>query len=477
MRTNAGLIAALASVTVAHRTQDGSGFPPPRSGKRQDIVPPGKWRVSPLDGSKIALPTAEQLAFQDREMGCLVHFNMATYITQDGCNHDPTLVPARELFDPEQLDTDQWMDTIRSFGGKYATLVAKHNCGFTTWPTKVMFKDVAGATVPYNYTIAQSPVKGKDVVESFVESTEKYGFGNGFYYSVVVNNYLNVQSAHVRNVTAAPGQVGITTDVYNDVVFQQLEELWGKYGNLTEVGLQSGTAILEHLADRVQIWFDGGYSGDQKDRTQSLLQKAQPGAVIFNGCHDDGTCVSDNGIRWIGNELGHATEENWSSGLTGSGASDSAYFTPSECDTTLQTGDRWFFGVDTPLRSLEEMIKVYHETELGDFVRQCYDHPVQPLCGERNTAKGTYNLTFDKAVEIDRVVLMEDQTNGQVIRTYHVWGRQGKEGGWSLLSNGTSVGHKKIDLFSKPATVTEVMVNSTFVDTPKWRSVNVHKCS
>ena len=240
MKTNAGLIAALASVTAAHgvRTQDGSGYPPPPPGKRQDIAPPGKWRISPLDGSKIALPTAEQLAFQDREMGCLVHFNMATYIAQDGCNGDPTLGPARDLFDPEQLDTDQWMETVRSFGGKYATLVAKHNCGFTTWPTKVTFKDVAGETIPYNYTIAQSPVKGKDVVESFVESTEKYGFGHGFYYSVVVNNYLNVQSAQVRNVTAAPGQVGITTDVYNDVVFEQLEELWGKYGNLTEVSLQ-----------------------------------------------------------------------------------------------------------------------------------------------------------------------------------------------------------------------------------------------
>lgn len=151
------------------------------------------------------------------------------------------------------------------------------------------------------------------------------------------------------------------------------------------------------------------------------------------------------------------------------------------------------------------MIKVYHETvgrncvlaldlspdrrglipdshvarykELGDFVRQCYDHPVQPSCKKRNKAKGTYTLTFDKPAQIDRVVLMEDQTDGQVIRTYHVWGRQSKESEWSLLSNGTSVGHKKIDLFSKPATVTEVMVNSTFVDTPKWRSVTVHKCS
>ncbi len=83
------------------------------------------------------------------------------------------------------------------------------------------------------------------------------------------------------------------------------------------------------LADEVQIWFDGGYSGDQKERIQTLLQKAQPNAVIFGGCQDNGTCVSDNSsmillceisriqelifvVRWIGNELGHAEEENWS---------------------------------------------------------------------------------------------------------------------------------------------------------------------
>ncbi|ATY67468.1 glycoside hydrolase family 29 [Cordyceps militaris] len=476
MKTAAGLIVAFSSV-AAHglRTRDGAG---PTS--------PGKWRLSPLDGSTIALPTRAQLAFQDREMGCLIHFNMATYITPDGCNGDPALVPPRALFDPAQLDTDQWMEAVQSLGGRYATLVAKHNCGFATWPTQVRFEDLAGDTVAYNYTVAQSPVNGRDVVGEFVRSASKYGLGHGFYYSVVVNNYLNVQASRVRDVAPAPGQVGITTDVYNEIVFEQLEELWGRYGNLTE------------------IWFDGGYSGDQRDRIQTLLQKTQPNAVIFNGCQDDGTCVSDKSIRWIGNELGHAEEENWSTGLLNSGSPDSPYFTPAECDTTLQAGGRWFFGVDAPLRSLEALIKVYHETvgrncvlaldispdrrglvpaahvaryrALGDFVRRCYDHPVRPSGGAAG-GDGSYTLVFDGPVEIDRVVLMEDQTDGQVIRTYRVWGRQSTGADWGLLSKGTSVGHKKIDLFPKMVTVTEVMVNSTFVDTPKWRSVTVHKCS
>ena len=44
------------------------------------------------------------------------------------------------------------------------------------------------------------------------------------------------------------------------------------------------------------------------------------------------------------------------------------------------------------------------------------------------------------------------------------------------MSNGTSVGHKKIDLFAEAVTVKEVMISTTFVDTPKWRSVSVHLC-
>lgn len=127
------------------------------------------------------------------------------------------------------------MESISALGAKYATLVAKHNCGFTIWPSDVSFEAKDGETMPYNYTIAQSPVKGEDVVRMFVDSAKQHGVGHGFYYSVVVNNFLNVQNSEVRDVDLAPGQVGITNGTYNEVVLKQLEELWGKYGELTEV--------------------------------------------------------------------------------------------------------------------------------------------------------------------------------------------------------------------------------------------------
>lgn len=151
-----------------------------------------KYRVSPIDGSKIALPTKEQLAWQDKEIGVIIHFEIATYLSVDGCNNIPNLLPNQSLFDPVSLNTDQWVDTINSLGAKYATLVAKHNCGFTTWPSEVAFQTRNNETIRYNCTIAQSPVHGKDVVTSFVESAQGGNIGHGFYYSLMWNNFLNV---------------------------------------------------------------------------------------------------------------------------------------------------------------------------------------------------------------------------------------------------------------------------------------------
>ncbi|OBT53599.1 hypothetical protein VE04_07443 [Pseudogymnoascus sp. 24MN13] len=463
----------------------------PATTQRDISIYTPKYRISPIDGSTIALPTPEQLAFQDKEIGVLIHFEIATYISNDGCNNVPTLVPNQTIFDPTLLNTNQWMDTITSLGAKYATLVAKHNCGFATWPSDVIFQTTDNETIHYNYTIAQSPVSGQNVVKSFVDSAEKYNVGHGFYYSLVWNNFLNVQDSKVRNATLSPGQVGITDSTYDQIVQDQLTDLWSNYGNLTEL--------------------DGGYSTRQMGAIESLLKTHQPQAVVFNGCESNGTCISPNSVRWIGTETGQAPKENWSSGVTkGGGDPHSPYFCPAECDTTLQTGDRWFFRVNQPLRSLKEMIDVYHKTvgrnclleldlapdrsglvpagqvarykQLGDFINSCYSSPIAHNATHSESDTGIYSMKFDQPTLIDRIILMEDQTDGQVIRSYQVYGKISNDTNgasnvpFTLISKGTSVGHKKIDLFSNAIPVIEVMVNSTYVDIPVWRSVSVHLC-
>jgi hypothetical protein len=42
--------------------------------------------------------------------------------------------------------------------------------------------------------------------------------------------------------------------------------------------------------------------------------------------------------------MGIAPDPNWSTGVTNNGGDpDNPIFCPAECDTTLQTGDRWFW--------------------------------------------------------------------------------------------------------------------------------------
>lgn len=460
----------------------------------RDTTSPGqaKYRTSSIDGTKIALPTKEQLAFQDNEIGMLIHFDTSQYYGGiNGCNFVPELVPEAELFNPTELDTDQWMEVSASLGAKFATLVAKHNCGFATWPTETTFQLRNNQTQEYNYTIDESPVRGLDLVGSFKESAAKYDIGRGLYYSANVNNFLNVQLSTVLDTPLSPGQVAITNSTYDEIVFDQLTELWSSYGEMTE------------------IWFDGGYSATQEDKIIELLQEYQPQAMIFNGCQTNGSCVSENSVRWIGNEVGEAPEENWSSGVTNDGGDmQSPIFCPSVCDTTLLTDGLWFYNETIPLRSITELISVYHTTvgrncvlelnltpadngliapnhvalyeELGTFISSCYGESADEDAEHDISDDGSvYSISFDSPTSIDRIVLMEDQTEGQVISSYKVeakvvGGYSAEE--WTEVSKGTSIGHKKIDLFDGVVEVSDVRVTTTFIDTPKWRSVSVHRC-
>jgi alpha-L-fucosidase len=122
---------------------------------------------------------------------------------------------------PKQANTDQWCKAIASFGGKWATLVAKHECGFALWPTKA-----ESGGFKYNYSVGED----QDIVRQFAESCAGYGIKIGLYYSVNRNSYLNVWD---------PGAVRAGSPInqtqYADIVMQQLTELWTNYGDIAEI--------------------------------------------------------------------------------------------------------------------------------------------------------------------------------------------------------------------------------------------------
>jgi alpha-L-fucosidase len=133
-------------------------------------------------------------------------------------------------------------------------------------PTAVKFPlNPSGQIVSYNYTVDYSPMKGIDVLGEFVKSCEKRQIRTGFYYSVVSNTYLNVESGlvsytiflffqnlssydtniKVQNHTLQPGQLNITQETYDSIVLQQLRELWTNYDSLNEIWFDGGLVIQQ----------------------------------------------------------------------------------------------------------------------------------------------------------------------------------------------------------------------------------------
>jgi hypothetical protein len=51
--------------------------------------------------------------------------------------------------------------------------------------------------ISYNYTVAYSSVKDVDVFGEFIKSCEKRQIGTGLYYTVMANNWLNVDNGFV----------------------------------------------------------------------------------------------------------------------------------------------------------------------------------------------------------------------------------------------------------------------------------------
>lgn len=399
-------------------------------------------------------PSPEQLLWQEQELGMFFHFDIPVF--KPGWKWRSFKdFPTPDLYNPEKMDTDQWMEAAKAMGAKYVVFVAKHCSGFLQWQSDL-----------YPYGVRQSKWRdGKgDVVKMFTDSARKYGLKPGLYASVSANGWWGVDNPGLVN--RGKGGDPEAQRRYAKVCEGMATELWSRYGDLFE------------------IWFDGGALAPEKGGPDlmPILEKYQPHAILFQGPKR-----SRNLIRWIGNERGVAPYPCWSSTnmITQEGGDresrfpghpDGDLWAPGECDVPIRN-HAWFWGENEGKWRYwtdEELLDKYYRSvgrncnlllnanpgpdglvpardveqyrRFGDMVRRRFAHPLGAASGEGDVIE----LRFPAATEVDQVVLQENLRDGHRIRQYVVEGELAA-GGVKLLCDGSCVGHKRIQTFDPVA--------------------------
>lgn len=429
--------------------------------------------------ARIVVPNEVQKNWADAEIGVIIHFDMPVFRPDYQWRNFGTH-PDASVFNPTELNTDQWLEAASRLGAKYAVLVAKHCSGFSLWPTKA-----------HEYSIKNSPWKNGngDIVGDFIKSCKKFGIKPGIYASTTANGYL-----HVDNPGLVQKGGPVTQEEYNKIVVQQLTELWSNYGDLFE------------------IWFDGGVLSRKKGGTDvlSLVEKLQPNAVAFQGPYGH-----PNLVRWVGNEEGTAPYPCWATADSTTNADgtqvvkglhgnpDAPFWCPGESDFTLrlngsfQGGWFWHEGQDDKLFSTDALMKKYMTSvgrntnmllgivvdnrglvpdadvarlvEFGEAIKTWFGHPLSTVSGKGHT----FEIVLKKPVAIDRAVIQEDISQGERVLAYQLSGY--KEGRWIDIKTGSNIGHKYIDAFTSQVFSKVKLTITDAKATPHIRNFSVYK--
>jgi alpha-L-fucosidase len=144
-----------------------------------------------------------QQRFMNLRFGMYIHLNMATFEEREW--GDPRTSP--EIFNPKNLDTDQWARAALSAGMAYGCLTTKHHDGFCLWPTATSSPSVKDAAFKH------------DIVRSYVDSFRRHGLKTCLYFSI-----LDLR-ANIRPYVVTRQKI--------EMIKAQLTELLSNYGEIT----------------------------------------------------------------------------------------------------------------------------------------------------------------------------------------------------------------------------------------------------
>ncbi|WP_347300232.1 glycosyl hydrolase family 95 catalytic domain-containing protein [Dolosigranulum savutiense] len=275
------------------------------------------------------LPSESQLNYHKEELAAFIHYGMNTYTGVEWGNgkEDP------KNFNPTNLDTDQWIKTLKDTGFKRTIMVTKHHDGFVIYPSKHTDHDIEAS--PYK--------NGQgDILEELSKSATKYDMDLGVYLSPWDANHPKY---HVD-----------TEDEYNEYYLNQLKEILGndKYGNNGKFK---------------QVWMDGARGdGAQKvtytyDKWFKYIREQEGDITIFS--------EQPTNVRWIGNEKGIAGDPVWhridsnklptnDHNYLNTGDPEGDIYSVGEADVSIRPG--WFYHEDQEPKTLQQLMDIYFKS-------------------------------------------------------------------------------------------------------------------
>ena len=447
---------------------------------KKEVLPP--QAVMPV-------PSEAQLAWHEMEMNAFIHFTTNTFTGKEWGYGDES----PEIFNPSQLDANQWVTTLKEAGFKGVILTCKHHDGFCLWPSQFT-----------EHSVKNSPYKNGegDIVKEVSEACRRHGLKFGVYLSPWDRNHAEYGRP-----------------AYIEYYRNQLKELFTNYGPVFE------------------MWFDGANGGDGyyggANETRKIdgstyydwpttldgVREIQPEVIFFS---DAGP-----GVRWVGNERGVAGETNRNpitpdtlfagkagiNELLNTGAEDGTHWIPAEVDVSIRPG--WFYHAeeDSLVKSPEQLFNIYltsvgrgstlllnvppdrrgliHENDIKalqgwramldrEFKTNLAAHAKAAASAERGDAfsaqmvtdgnKETYWATDDAittgSVEINleemqtvKYVLIQEYIQlGQRVKAFNVeiW----QDDAWKKVAEATTIGYKRI-LSLAPTQTSKVRLNIT----------------
>jgi alpha-L-fucosidase len=421
-----------------------------------------------------AVPSPQHLAWHDLEYYGFIHFTLNTFTDREwgGGEESP------ELFNPSDLDPDQWARVAKQSGMTALILTAKHHDGFCLWPSKFT-----------EHSVKNSPWKNGqgDVVRELAEACKRQGLKFGVYLSPWDRNHP--EYARPEYIT-----------YYRN----QLRELLTDYGEIFETwydGANGGSGYYGGANETRRIDARSYYDWAN---TWALVRELQPNNIRFSDGGPD--------IRWVGNERGIGYDPNWATfNLAGRwpgisereslwhGDRGGTHWVPAECDVSIRPGWFWHPSQNDQVKSLDVLLDIYYASvgqgcnlllnvppdrrgqiheidiarlkELAVVLEKTFATDLargKPVVadnvrgndpgfaasrltdGDRATywaaddgvRRATVEVDFEQPVAFDRVRLQEHIALGQRVEEFTIEARVG--GQWQEIGKGQSIGPRRI---------------------------------